>query len=98
MRAGYHHPPSQPLISFSAAVMELICDNSVIDTIIDRFGEDVDISVVDDDTFRVVTEMAVSHVFYGWIFGFGGKVKINAPDTVKANYEKMLKDAMESLS
>lgn len=77
--------------------VELICDNSVIDTIIDRFGEDVDISVVDDNTFRVVTEMAISHVFYGWIFGFGGKVKINAPDNVKANYEKMLKGAMESL-
>ena len=74
--------------------VELICDNSVMDSIIDRFGEDVTTYANDMTSFRAVVNIAVSHVFYSWVFGFGGKVKIKWPDKIKENYKEMLRSAI----
>ena len=73
--------------------VELICDNSVIDSIIDRFGEEVKIYANDMETFRAVVNVAISHVFFSWVFGFGGKVKIKGPDSIKESYANMVKEA-----
>lgn len=43
--------------------VELICDNEVMDSIIDRFGEDIATYANDMTSFRVVVNIAVSHVF-----------------------------------
>ena len=70
--------------------VELICDNSVMDSIIDRFGEDVSVYAHDMESFRIIVNTAISHVFYSWIFGFGGKIRIKGPEEVKEGYEKMV--------
>lgn len=77
--------------------VELICDNEVMDSIIDRFGEDVTTYAYNMTAFRAVVNIAVSHVFYSWVFGFGGKVKIKGPDHVKEKYAEMLRDAVTGL-
>lgn len=77
--------------------VELICDNDVMDSIIDRFGEDVTTYAYNMTAFRAVVNIAVSHVFYSWVFGFGGKVKIKGPDHVKEKYAEMLRDAVTGL-
>lgn len=66
--------------------IELICENDVMDSIIDKFGKDVAIFEHDDTSFRAVVNVAVGSGFYGWIFGFGGKVSIKAPDAVRKEY------------
>ncbi|MBR2555015.1 MAG: WYL domain-containing protein [Aeriscardovia sp.] len=71
----------------------LLCDNDTMDSMVDRFGEKVKTELVDEDHFRLKAEVADSHVFYAWIFGFGKKVKIEGPEDMKAAYRKMLKDA-----
>ena len=76
--------------------VELICDNDVMDAIIDRFGEDVTTYANDMTSFRAVVNIAISHVFYSWVFGFGGKVRIKGPENIKAEYEEMLHKAVES--
>ena len=63
--------------------VELVCDNSVMDAIIDQFGPDVETYACDQQNFRVIAEMAVGIVFFNWIFGFGGLVKIKAPEDAK---------------
>lgn len=73
--------------------VELICHNSVIDTILDKFGESITIFAYDMDNFKVIVNAAISHVFFSWIFGFGGKVKINGPKNVKDAYAKMVREA-----
>lgn len=75
--------------------VELICSNDLMDAIIDRFGDDVTTYANDMESFRAVVNVAVSHVFYSWVFGFCGKVKIKGPETVKENYSSMLKAAYE---
>lgn len=77
--------------------VELICNNDVMDSIIDRFGEDVTTYAYDMTAFRAVVNVAVSHVFYSWVFGFGGKVKIKGPENVKEKYAEMLRAAVTGL-
>lgn len=77
--------------------VELICDNEVMDSIIDRFGEEVTTYANDMTSFRALVNVAVSHVFYSWVFGFGGKVKIKAPESVKEGYAEMLRNAVQGL-
>ena len=77
--------------------VELICENEVMDSIIDRFGEDVVTFTFDQKSFKAVVNIAVSNVFYSWIFGFGGKVKINSPAQVKDQYAAMLRSAVQGL-
>ena len=71
--------------------VELVCDNTLVDAIIDRFGKNVDIIPYDDGTFGVKVNLAANHVFFSWIFGFGGKVSIKAPEGVRNDYREMVK-------
>ena len=76
--------------------VELLCDNDVIDSIIDRFGENIEITEAATENFKITVNVATSHIFYSWIFGFGGKVKILGPDAVREEYVAMLDKARES--
>ncbi len=68
--------------------VELQVENHLMDAIIDKFGTDVTTYACDQHSFRVVAEVAVGTVFYNWIFGFQGQVKIKAPESVKDEYRK----------
>jgi len=78
-------------------VVELVCDNGVMDAIIDLFGPDVETYACDQQNFRVITEVAVGTVFFNWIFGFGGLVKIKAPEDVKQQYKEQVLKAAENV-
>ena len=77
--------------------VELLCDNGVMDAIIDRFGSDVHTYAADLQNFRVIEEVAVGTVFFNWVFGFGGKVRIKSPESVKEQYKKRVEKAFENL-
>lgn len=74
--------------------VELLCDNEVIDSIIDRFGENIEIMEVAAGKFKITVNIATSHIFYSWVFGFGGKVKILGPDVIRDEYLNMVKKAL----
>lgn len=80
----------------NTVTVELRCDNSLMKTMIDRFGEDVKTFAYDMTFFRFVTEVSESQTFFGWIFGLGGKVQILAPVEVKEQYRQMIIKADES--
>ena len=79
------------------AEVELICDNEVMDSIIDRFGTEVTTYANDMTSFRAVVNVAINHVFYSWVFGFGGKVKIKGPEEVRKKYMEMLLSAVSNI-
>lgn len=64
----------------------LEADNSLMRTIIDYFGIDVPTWRKTEDSFCVRAKVAASPTFYGWIFQFGGRVKILQPESVKKEY------------
>lgn len=77
--------------------VELICDNDVMDAIVDYFGEEVDTFPNDENTFRAIVNVSVSHIFYSWLFGFNGKVKILSPESVKEEFTKRLRNLLDDL-
>lgn len=77
--------------------VELQVENHLMDAIIDKFGPDVTTYACDQHSFRVVAEVAVGTVFFNWIFGFRGQVKIRAPENVKTEYNKLVLKAAENL-
>ena len=72
------------------AVVELRCDNSLMKTMIDRFGEDVKTLAYDMTSFKLIVEVSASPTFFGWIFGFEGKVQILGPENIKEQYKQMI--------
>ena len=77
--------------------VELQVENHLMDAIIDKFGTEVTTYACDQHSFRVVADVAVGTVFYNWIFGFHGQVKIKAPENVKDEYKKLVLKAAENL-
>ncbi len=67
----------------------LQAENSLASVIIDRFGADT-VFLSDGDTFRTAVRVSVSGNFYGWVFSFGGRVKIVSPAHVKQGFEDYL--------
>ncbi len=56
--------------------------NPLLDTVIDRFGtKGVRYAKADDGHFRVELEVEISDQFFGWLLGFGNKVKIMGPES-----------------
>ena len=76
---------------------DLRSDNSLMKTMVDRFGEDVTILAYDMTSFRIQTEVSASPTFFGWVFGFNGKVQILAPESLKEQYKQMLTKATEDM-
>lgn len=70
--------------------VEMVFHNSLIDTVIDKFGQEVWLSPVDDDHFKITVPVAVSPQFFGWVFGLGGKVTILGPEKVVKKMKEML--------
>lgn len=78
-------------------MVELRCNNSLMKTMVDRFGEDVITLAYDMTSFKVRTEVSASPTFFGWVFGFSGKVEILTPESVKEQYGKMIAKAEEAI-
>lgn len=65
--------------------------NPLLDTVVDRFGkEGVIYKKVDDTHFSVTAKVEISDQFYGWLLGFGKKVKVLAPDTVTEQFKNYI--------
>lgn len=72
--------------------VSLLCDNSLINAVIDRFGEDVSIRKNNNETFIATVSVNVSPTFFAWVFTFGGKMKISSPDTVSNEFMNIAKE------
>ena len=55
--------------------VELLCENEVMRSVIDRFGEEV-------GHFKAIVEVAPSPPFFAWVFTFCGKIQILGPAEV----------------
>lgn len=71
----------------------LYCDESLAGAMVDRFGESV-LMIPDEGGFRITIPIVISPRFYSWLFGFGTKVRILAPEDVR---EKFCKEMLKNL-
>lgn len=66
-------------------------ENSLLDSVIDRFGtKNASYSKVDDKHFSVSVEVELSNQFYSWLLQFGEKAKITHPKAVVNKMRKFL--------
>ncbi|HOV25663.1 MAG TPA: WYL domain-containing protein [Pseudobacteroides sp.] len=70
-------------------------DNSLVNTVIDRFGKDVTLDKVDDSSFSIRINVAISSTFFSWIAQFGNKVKILSPESVIEKYQNSIQEILE---
>ena len=75
--------------------VSLLCDNILMNSIIDRFGEDVPTQIVDTDHFSVQVTVDLSSNFYGWVFASAGKMRIMEPQEAVDGFRGMLESFSE---
>ena len=71
--------------------VELLCENDLMNSILDRFGETVYTRVMDKKHFLVRTTVALSDLFFGWVFSSAGKMKVISPESVVEMFISRLK-------
>lgn len=72
-------------------IVTLQCDNSVMKDVIDRFGESVKTSILDDTSFIAEVDVSVSQTFFAWVFAYAGKIIIIGPNKVKDDFLNQIK-------
>ena len=73
----------------------LLCENALMNSIIDRFRENVLAQIVDENHFTVEATVDLSSNFYGRVFASGGKMIITAPQEAVDGFQRMLKSFSE---
>lgn len=76
----------------------MLCEESVVGVMIDRFGKEVSMRQTKPGWFQVRTQIVVSPPFFGWLAGMGGKIKIIAPKEVAEEAVNHLKKVLEQWS
>lgn len=74
--------------------VSLLCENSMVNPVIDRFGDKVFIEKRGDGFFKVSVNVDISPTFFAWVFTFGGKIKIISPESVVESFNETLKRFM----
>ena len=75
--------------------VRLLFPENLADNAVDKFGSDIMMVPQDNGTFTLSVTVAVSPVFFSWVFSFGGRVKILAPEPVVLQYKDMCRKALE---
>lgn len=68
----------------------LLCENELMNSIIDRFGNDVKTVAVDHKYFKVTALVDLSNIFYSWVFASAGRMRILKPQKAIDGFNAML--------
>ena len=79
---------------FSGAVerVRLEFENALAGPVIDRFGADIPLIPTDEGHFSVTISAAVNVQFFGWLCGFGSRVRILSPQSAADAMRRHLAD------
>ena len=67
----------------------LLCENSTMRSVVDRFGEEVQTEIIDGTHFQATVDVAPSPPFFAWVFTFGGKIRIIEPEEIAVKMGEM---------
>ena len=79
-----------------AKPIELICDNSIIEQILDKFGERTPIYPNDEKTFVARFTSAVNDGLVSWILQYAGNVKVVSPKELKTRVIEAAKSVIDN--
>ena len=75
----------------------LKCSMEILDQVIDRFGDQIDIHTKGTH-FTVTVPVSLSTTFYAWVFQYVGKMSILAPEHVRESFAGYLEVALEEIT
>ena len=76
--------------------VELLCDNEVMKSVVDRFGEAIQTEKVSESKFKATITVSASKTFYAWTFRFAGQIQIVSPVKMRAEYMEMARKIIEN--
>lgn len=79
------------------AEVVLECDESVIGNLVDHFGQDLEITCIKRSTYKAKVKVQLNNVFFAWLFGFDGKVRLAGSREVQEQYVRRVSKEMARL-
>lgn len=67
----------------------LECRDEIAEVIRERFGQNADVWRSTQESFYIKVPISVSPAFYGWVFRYGGMIRIVSPANVREDFLKM---------
>ena len=77
------------MYSGTEQTVTLRCENDTMRSVIDKFGENIRVDIVDNQHFTAQVQVQTSQTFYGWVFTFAGEIEIIEPESVRSEYLAM---------
>lgn len=77
--------------------VQLLCANDMMNTIVDRFGDDVVTQKTDAHHFVAEVEVFISPTFFSWIFAYDGAITIASPLDVMNEYKKKVSETLKRI-
>jgi len=78
------------MFSGATEMVKLKMDNELVNVVIDRFGTELQMKKYDEKSFIIHVEVVCSDTFFGWLFMFGDKVKILAPQKIVEEMKELV--------
>ena len=78
------------MYSGETVIATLSFDNSLVSVVLDHFGSDIHMRDTSDGRFTVTVDVSASPVFYGWVFQFGKRARIESPLTLIASMRELI--------
>lgn len=63
-------------------------DRSVLGAVYDKFGEKLPVKAIGDDLLTTTVTVQVSPPFFGWVYQFGDKMRIVAPEGLEKRFKE----------
>lgn len=79
------------MYSGKTETISLLCDESVLNVALDKFGEGAFLRKENDGKFKITVKADVSPTFYSWVFMLGDMVEILSPENVVEDFKKHIK-------
>lgn len=77
-------------------MVTLKCENDekLSSHILERFGDDILVKEIKEDSFTIALDVDISPVFFGWIFQWMPKIEIIAPHSVQQEFQNMCQQGL----
>lgn len=72
--------------------------DKLLGAVYDKFGMDVQVTRLAENVLEAESTVQLSPTFYGWVFQFGGEMRITGPGKAVREYRKVLKKTLASFS
>ena len=76
--------------------LRLRFENALVGPVLDRLGPDAMLVPDGEAHFTVSADVVVSSQFFAWLFGFGARAQLLAPETAAAQYRAALRETLEA--